>query len=111
MVTIGQILDACPTFKPGRLVPKRVFDKTIKPFRDALEEALIEREQALVERLLGVGTFQFGVEPAFAMEVFAEVGLGRPLDNETRALIHRSFIAKMNEYREAAGMPPIEEGP
>lgn len=74
--------------------------------RAALTGALIERENQMADmfRLAGM---QFGLFPQIVAEVFAEVGIGSPVDDTQRAMIRDQFVALMSQleqqFREGQG--------
>lgn len=55
-----------------------------------LRTRLIDREENM-KTILGLAAQQWAIFPHVAPEFFAIVGLGEPLDDETRALIHAQY--------------------
>lgn len=71
-----------------------------------LEAALLAREDAIADALRLAGA-QLGAMPEFVAETLCQVGLGTQPDDETRALIHQQFVARMawlqEEFRRQQG--------
>lgn len=68
-----------------------------------LVAALVEREQEASDVLRIIGA-QFGMFPEIVAEALAEVGLGNPLSQEERAIIHHQYVALMQRlYDEQHG--------
>lgn len=67
-----------------------------------LTGALVERENVMADMLRLAG-MQFGLFPQIVAEVFAEVGIGSPVDEEARRLIHEQFTALMEELQRQHG--------
>jgi hypothetical protein len=67
-----------------------VLDQHLGARPPSLAEALVEREEQIADILRIVGV-QWGVLPPIMAEVFAQIGLGRPISTEQRALIHSQF--------------------
>jgi hypothetical protein len=64
----------------------------------AMVAILRERERVIASDLMVIGT-QWGMYPEIVAEAMAEVGLGGPMDEETRRLIHANFIRLMERIR------------
>lgn len=67
-----------------------------------LEAALVEREEAMADILRLAGA-QFGLFPEIVAEVLAQVGIGRPISTEQRAMIHANFHALMERLQSERG--------
>lgn len=65
----------------------------------ALLTALIEREVAIADYLRIIGS-NMGLYPFIVAEALAEVGLGQPLSEEERALIHNQYHIGMQELHD-----------
>lgn len=67
-----------------------------------LTSNLVERENLMADmfRLAGI---QFGLYPWIMAEVFADVGIGTPPDETTRAMIRTQFVHGMEELRRQMG--------
>ncbi len=72
----------------------------------ALTQALVDREQAMVDVLHQAG-MQFGLFPQIVAEVLAQVEMGEPIPTEQRALIHSQFHLLMEQI----AMAQRGEGP
>jgi hypothetical protein len=72
----------------------------------ALTQALVDREQAMVDVLHQAG-MQFGLFPQIVAEVLAQVEMGEPIPTEQRALIHSQFHVLMEQI----AMAQRGEGP
>lgn len=95
-------------------VPKVVrakYEAQVEALVGRLVAVLTRREADRVEMLMTVGVRNFGVHPPLVREVVAELELGEPLDETTRAFIRSNFVDHINHLRQEAGLPPIEEGP
>ena len=72
-----------------------------------LTSALVQREDEMADMFRMAGA-QFGMFPQIIAEVFAEVGIGTPVDEQQRTLIHAQFVALMEElerqHREHGGL-------
>lgn len=70
--------------------------------RQNLTQVLIEREDHMADmfRLAGM---QFGLYPWIVAEVFAEVGIGTPVDDTQREMIRAQFVAGMEELQRQFG--------
>jgi len=55
---------------------------------------LIERENQMADHLRLAG-MQFGLYPEIVAEVLSQIGLGTPLSDSERAMIHANFTALM----------------
>lgn len=75
-------------------------DPPLEP--EALLSALYTREDTL-KIVFNLAGAQFGLMPFIVSEVLAQVGLGTPMSDEERALIHRNFQAGMEEIRRQMG--------
>ena len=71
-----------------------------------LTSALVAREDSMADMFRMAG-MQFGLFPQIVAEVFAEVGIGSPVDEVQRQMIHAQFTALMEElqrqFREGGG--------
>lgn len=67
-----------------------------------LTSALIERENVMADMLRMAG-MQFGLYPQIVAEVFAEVGVGSPVDETQRTMIRQQFTALMEELQRQHG--------
>lgn len=68
----------------------------------ALVAALIEREDTMADMFRMAG-MQFGLYPQIVAEVFADVGIGTPVDENQRAMIHQQFVTLMQELQQQFG--------
>jgi len=79
---------------------------------DVLERALVAREDRMADILRGAGA-QFGMYPQIVAEVFTSVGVGSPVSEEERAMIHNNFVVLMTqmqaEYLRQMGQQPPDE--
>lgn len=66
---------------------------------EALVAALYAREDSMAD-LLRLAGQQFGMYPQIVSEVLAQVGLGTPVDHDTRQFIRAQFVALMQQLRE-----------
>jgi hypothetical protein len=78
------------------------YDNPATPPPEVLVQALVDREDRIVEQLHMAG-MQFGLYPQIIAEVLATVGLGTPPSVEGRALIRQQFIALMEELQRQQG--------
>lgn len=85
------------------------YDSPATPPPEALVRALVEREDLMADMLRMAG-MQFGVYPQIVAEVFAEVGIGSPVDGGQRQLIRHQFVQLMEELQRQQGQPPGGEG-
>ena len=70
--------------------------------RQVLTRALLAREDEMADlfRLAGI---QFGLYPWIMAEVFADVGIGTPIDEAQRQMIRAQFEQGMVELRRQLG--------
>jgi hypothetical protein len=64
-----------------------------------LIDALIEREDRIADALRIAGT-NLGTFPELVAKVLADVGLGSPVDAETKALLDMQFVQRVNWLNE-----------
>ena len=79
-------------------VVERVFDDAgvaSIELRASLILALVRREEEIAD-LLRLAGAQFNLFPEIIAEMFAQVGLGRPITTEQREMIHANFHTLMN---------------
>lgn len=88
--------DQPETIPTIRSIVLRHVDENAPP--EVLIERLVEREESVADilRLAGV---QFGLFPEIVAEVFAQVGVGRPISLEQRSMIHSNFHVLMERLR------------
>lgn len=67
-----------------------------------LTAALVAREDQMADTLRMAGA-QFGLYPEIVAEVFAEVGVGTPVDETQRAFIRAQFNSLMEELQRQHG--------
>lgn len=79
---------------------------------EALITALMAREDEIADALRLAGQ-QYGVYPQIVAEVFAEVGIGSPVPEPQRSMIHSQYVQLMEAFRRAyeQGEPPPPSGP
>ena len=65
-------------------------------------ERLVERENVMADMFRMAG-MQFGLYPQIVAEVFAEVGIGTPVDETQRLMIRAQFTALMEELQRQHG--------
>lgn len=72
--------------------------------RTELLTILIDREDNMADflRLAGI---QFGLFPQIVAKVLMDCGMGKPVDDTTRALINAQFTATMEELQRQFGHP------
>jgi hypothetical protein len=70
--------------------------------RTTLEVLLVDRENKMADQFRMAG-MQFGMFPQIIAEVFAEVGIGSPIDETERTFIRAQFIALMEELQRQQG--------
>ena len=70
---------------------------------DGLKQALLDREDNIADMLRLAGA-QFGTFPQIVAEVLCQVGLGTPLPQEERSMIHQQFHAVIEELRRQYGL-------
>lgn len=63
-----------------------------------LETVLVAREDEMADNLR-LMAIQFGLYPEIVAECLAQVGLGAPLSEEMRALVHTNFTQLMERLR------------
>lgn len=63
---------------------------------------LLDREDSMADMFRMAG-LQFGLYPQIVAEVFAEVGIGTPIDETQRSMIRQQFNALMQELQQQHG--------
>lgn len=66
---------------------------------EVLKAMLVVREDTMADHLR-LAAQQFGLMPQIVAEVVAQLGLGTPLSEEERALVHQNFVALMEQIAE-----------
>jgi len=64
--------------------------------------ALLAREETMADMMRMAG-LQFGLYPEIVSEVFAEIGIGNPIDDATRAMIRQQFVMLMERLQAEHG--------
>jgi hypothetical protein len=67
--------------------------------RNDLVAALVERENAALD-MVRVAGMNFGLFPQIVAEVLAESGLGTPLSEDERAMIHTQYVTLIQHLQE-----------
>lgn len=70
--------------------------------KQTLVDALIQRENTMADMFRMAG-MQFGLYPQIVAEVFAEVGIGTPVDESARTFIRQQYVALMEELQRQHG--------
>ena len=70
--------------------------------RENLTRVLVAREDEMADHFRMAG-MQFGLYPWIVAEVFAEVGIGTPLQQTERDVVRRQFEQGMEELRRQMG--------
>lgn len=63
---------------------------------EVLKAMLVTREDLMADHLR-LAAQQFGLMPQIVAEVVAQLGLGTPLSEEERALVHQNFVTLMQQ--------------
>lgn len=75
-------------------IEQAMTDGEFKP--EVLRAMLVTREDLMADHLR-LAAQQFGLMPQIVAEVVAQLGLGTPLSEEERLLVHQNFVTLMEQ--------------